>query len=139
MTVAVVFHATQAENFVQQWEFALSNFKANALYCYGGTPPRSNVLSKAQEITSAADLPEHPLVLLSPREAVNVPGETSLSDFTHPEDVTYWFGSDAAHLTGSPFTERQPDSRVFVPTDTTDNMYSFAAYLVTAWDRRCKG
>lgn len=140
MTVAVAFASMQAENFIQQWEFALSHFAADVLYCVGGEPPNSRLLGTAQQIVDASDVPtDLAIVLLAPPNGANIQGELALPDFAHPEHAVYWFGSDSRHIESELFDQRAPDHRVYIPTDTIDQMYSATAYAVTAWDRRCKG
>jgi hypothetical protein len=36
------------------------------------------------------------------------------------------------------FGGRVPDFLVYIPVDTQDELYSFAAYAIAAWDRRMK-
>ena len=140
MTVAVAFAAMQAENFAQQWEFVLSHFRVDALYSVGGPPPQSKCLCTAEEIADASEIPaELEIVLLAPPNGANLQGEIALSDFNHPENVVYWLGSDSRHIEAELFLTRPPDHKVYIPTDTIDQMYSSTAYAVTAWDRRCKG
>lgn len=137
--LGVVLAHTGHSGHVQQWEFALSNFQVDRLFMVGGNPPGSAVLAGATPIESSLDLPSVPLVLLAPSNGENIRGDQSLADFEHPADAVYWFGSDSQHIDEEVFYGRAPDHCVFIPTDTIDQMYSHAAWLVVAWDRRCKG
>lgn len=141
MTIGVAFHAMEAAEFEKAWEYALSHFQADVLYCVGGPPPASAVLSAATEIATSADLPAGgTLILLAPPNGLNIQGDESLLTFLHPllGNVVYWFGSDSRHLDAALFDQRAPDHKVYIPTDTTDQMFSAACWQVVAWDRRMK-
>ncbi len=138
--LAVAFAHTEVQNFLQQWEYVLCHFQADAIYCVGGPPPEGAVLSSAVQIVNSQDIPSAlSLVLLAPENGLNVQGDESLVDFVHPDDVVYWFGSDSRHIELELFEGRSPDHKVFVPVDTADQAYSFMVYGIVAWDRRCKG
>ena len=138
--VSVVIANTSTAHLLQKWEFALSHFEPDAVYVFGGDSlPESQALASATLIRDASDLPPGAsLVVLAPANGANVQGTESLEAFSHPADVVYWFGSDARHLDAELFDQRQPDSLVYIPTDTIDQMYSFTAWCVVAWDRRSK-
>lgn len=137
--VGVVLTDTSAETFLRQWEYALCNFAPDTIYIHGGAGHEGIVWDTAVVIAGPDELPvDHDLVLLAPENGLNLQGETSLADFVHPTNCVYWFGSDSAHIEAEVFDERAPDAKVFVPTDSSDQMYSWAAWVVTAWDRRCK-
>lgn len=138
--VSVVFTATAVANFQQQWEYVLSNFKPDVIYVHGTANLSGKVLAQAVKISGPEELPaDLPLVLLAPTSGLNIQGDEPLSTFKHPEDAIYWFGSDAHHIDSEIFSVREPDHKVYVETDTNDQMYSFATYAVVAWDRRVKG
>jgi hypothetical protein len=138
--IAVAFHFTEDENTIKQWEYVLSHFEADYLYCVGGQPPVSDVLSKAACIQSGDELPlDIPVILLAPINGLYVQGNVSLVDFDHPEDACYWFGSDFLHFDPELLGGRQPDHTVYVPVDTKDQMFSHVVWAVVAWDRRQKG
>jgi len=90
-------------------------------------------------INGPEDLPsDHSIVLLAPTNGTNVKGDVSLCDLVHPENAIYWFGSDSNHIEAEVFDLRQPDYKVYIPTDTIDQMYAAASWAVVSWDRRCK-
>lgn len=127
---------------IAQWEYALCNFRPDAIYVVGPEMPRSQFLERAgAELISDATAVsgEFEIVLLAPINGANLRGSVSLASFEHPAHALYWFGSDSRHIEACLFAGRAPDHSVFIPTDTRDQMYSFAAWCVTAWDRRSKG
>lgn len=140
MTVAVAFHQMEAADFEKAWEYALSHFQVDQLYCVGGPPPSgSSVLREAVEIAGSGDVPQDlTLVLLAPTNGLNMQGTESLATFVHPLNAVYWFGSDSRHLEAELFGARAPDHKVYVPVDTIDQMFSAAVWQVVAWDRRQK-
>ena len=142
MLCVALAYATQA-NFLQQWEYALSHFVPDAIYVHGAnsrTLAQNKVLGSAIYFEEANELPaDHSLILLAPQNGLNLQGDESLSDFSHPADAIYYFGSDSAHIPAEKFDTRQPDNKVYIPVDTNDQMYSFTAWCVVAWDRRQKG
>jgi len=140
--IAVAFSYTEAEGLLKQWEYVLSHFRVDALYCVGTTaPPRGFVLGAATCVQTGAELPQDmSLVLLAPLTGRIVQGTTSLVNFTHPENACYWFGDDDGNFDPDElYGGRQPDHIVYVPTDTADQMYSHVTWAVVAWDRQRKG
>jgi hypothetical protein len=135
--LAVAYQHTEVDSRARQWEYILSSFAPDALYCRGGRGT-GFVLSEAIAIGSASDLPEDPLVVFAPQEGRYVRGVISLVDFEHPVSATYYFGSDSTHMNPEEFGGRVPDFLVYIPVDTQDELYSFAAYAIAAWDRRMK-
>lgn len=124
----------------RQYDYVLSNFKADVLYVKTrrGFEPTSNIFKTAIRIDSVDDLPaDHPLVVFLPQNARYLTPTISLNDFVHPTDAIYMFGPNHENLsTGDDFSNRAPDSLVYIPTDTTDDMYSYNSYAVVMWDRR---
>ena len=140
--IYVCFAYTESANWQQQWEYVLSHFQVDGAYVHGvdGRPAMvGTVLSKAVPIASTSELPaDASLVLLSPTNALNVAGDQSLVDFAHPADAIYYVGSDSRHLQAEAFDGREPVHKVYVPTDSADQMYSFVALAVALYDRRIK-
>lgn len=131
------------ENHLQkQWDFVLSNFPPDALFVIGDDEdaPSTNVFSAqdATYIPSAEELPQAPLVVLAPEHGRYFVGEESLKDFPHPDHATYLFGADHIPLSSDHLGDREPDHLVFIPTASTDDMFSHVAYAVVAWDRSLK-
>lgn len=129
-----------AQGSQQQWDFILCNFKPDVIYVYGDPALiHSSVLSKAKALAGPEELPsDHEIVLLAPTNGEHLQGDVSLSNFVHPTNAVYWFGSDASHIQAETFLGRAPDHKVFIATDTNDQMYAAASWAVVAWDRRCK-
>lgn len=137
--IGIVVECTEVSNFQQQWEYALSHFQVDALYALGDLEMEGAVLANAILIEDVSELPQdHSLVVLAPQNGLNVQGDKNLTTFIHPLDVIYFFGSDSHHLEAEVFANRVPDHKVYVPTDTDDQMYSFAAWIAVAWDRHYK-
>jgi hypothetical protein len=140
MSVGVVFASTAVANFQQQWEYALCHFKPTHLFVYGDASVLTgSVLTTAVEIADPSELPDAPsLVLLAPINGTNIQGDQSLFSFDHPENAIYWFGSDCEHIEAEVFTNRAPDHKVYIETNTIDQMYSFTSYLIAMYDRKVK-
>lgn len=139
--LGVVLHAVTAEEALKQWEFVLCHFRPDVIYYVGAeaVPADSKVLRDAVCIQTADELPDPiELVLLAPTTGAMIQGEVSLRDFEHPEHVVYWVGSDNHHLDPQLFDEREPDAKVYIETDSRDQMHAHVAFAVTMWDRRLK-
>lgn len=140
MKVAVSFPT--AGQFHNQWDYVLSNFAPAEVWVIGNVgdapPYGAFALARSTWVPDATGLPDGPLVVLSPDTGRHIQGIESLAEFTHPDDAVYLFGSDNWNLSDDELGGRPADHLVFVDTDTNDEMYSFVAYAVTAWDRRMK-
>ena len=133
--VKVCLKYNQNQQFMNQWDYVLCNFKPEETYIIGYKEKAfiSNPLKQAKFINSYSELPNLPLVVMAPSHGRNVKGIIPLSKFEHPEDCIYIFGSDSEIM-----EEIYAHFKVFIETDTTDDMYSFVAYAVTMHDRRMK-
>jgi hypothetical protein len=100
---------------------------------FGIDPPH---IIGPDHLASAEELPDMPLVVMQPRTGVHVQGVESLSDFVHPDDAIYLFGPDEAKLPLAMLGSRVPEHRVYIPTVTDREMYSFVAFAIVMWDRR---
>lgn len=122
------------------YDYVLSNFAPDQIYvkCRRGHKPSSNVFKKATKIESVDELPgDLALVLFLPKTARYISSTVSLIDFAHPADAIYMFGPNHENLSlEEDFVNRLPDHIVYIPTDTTDDMYSYNTYAVVMWDRR---
>lgn len=122
-----------------QWAYVLQHFTPRTLYTFPGHGGQTTTpFQGAVEVASVAAIPSS-VVLFSPQNANAYPGETSVSLFIHPIDCCYLFGADndhqlAAHMNGATLA-----AKVYIPTDTTDHMWSWVAAAVAIFDRRCKG
>ena len=68
------------------------------------------------KITNADDLPTEPtLVILSSLQGEYIKGDISLTDYTHPGDVIYFFGDDHNHLTQEMIGIRTDYDKVYIP------------------------
>jgi len=122
---------------MNQWDYVLCNFKPEELYLIGYKEKAfiSNPLKQAKFINSYSELPDLQLVVMAPPHGRNFAGRIPLSEFEHPKDCIYIFGSDSEIMEDEFNRANYP---VYIETDTKDDMYSFVAYAVTAWDRRMK-
>lgn len=120
----------------QQWSYLLSHFAPRRLYVIGELDRRVRPFTEYLSVESAKEI-EPELVLLAPQSGRYVQGTQSLSDFVHPDDCCYLFGADNQFMT-TELLGREPDHAVYIPTSTTDTMYSFMAGAVTLWDRVMK-
>ena len=134
---SVAFKYNSNLTLMNQWDYVLSNFKPDKVYIVGDIDKAtlSNPLKQAVLIDNVNELPDKPLVILSPSHARKHKGIVPLDKFIHPENAIYYFGSDSEIMLNEFKVESIP---VFIPTDTTDDMYSFVAYSVVNWDRRMK-
>jgi len=136
--VIVVCQETCCVNRLTQWEFALCNFRPDSAHVLGDDDSQWSPHAQVTKIGNISELPnDHAFVVLAPANGTNIAGDESLVDFTHPTDVIYFFGSDAQHVEQGDL-DRVIDHKVYVPNDSNDQMFSFTAYVVTAWDRRMK-
>ena len=123
-----------------QWDYILSSFPPDRLIVFGNPDdaPSTNVFSRleatyAESLNGQGDT----LVVMAPDNGQYVQGDESLVDFVHPEDAIYYFGGDKSHL-GLKQIGRPPDHRVFIPTASKDDLFSWQAYAMVAWDRMMK-
>lgn len=119
-----------------QWDYVLSNIKVDKIYMGGSYQGTNNVLRDAPHITTFDDLPNDPIVLLSPESSQNFKPNISILEFEHPESAIYVFGPNNEHLTDEDVGNRKIDYIVNIPTDTKDEMFNYSAYLITMWNRR---
>jgi hypothetical protein len=123
---------------LKEWDFVLSHFPPSYVYLYGAGEEKIeayHLIKDATRITTAADLPEVPLVVLSPPAARFLPGQIRLRDFKHPEDCVYLFGPDHDNLNEDHLGGREPASLVYIQTDTHYEMYAHTAAALTLYSR----
>ena len=126
--------ASPGSTWEQQWSYLLSHFEPRDLYVIGEVDPRVRPFKGYIQIQTAEELPGI-LVLMAPIFGHVIRGEESLRTFQHPDECCYMFGADNAHLTEDHLGSRIPDHKVYIPTDTRDQMYSFMAGAITLYDR----
>ncbi len=122
-----------------QWDYILSSFPPEELVVVGdeADAPKSNVFGKlrATYVDSLAN--ESRTLILLAAENGRIAGDENLADFVHPENAMYLFGNDVAWVTLDQIG-REPDHKVYIPTATRDDLFSWQAYAITAWDRVMK-
>jgi hypothetical protein len=120
-----------------QWDAVVAHFGPRNVYLLGEPQPiKSKPLRLANVTFVTADSIPGTQVLMTPKNARFVPGETSILDFEHPDDCTYYFGPDWEHLRLGGMN--RPDFRVYIPLDDDTEMWSFMAAVLTLWDRRLR-
>lgn len=139
--ISVCFRYNSNQTFMNQWDYVVCNFKPDRIFVYHDEdtePFISNPLKEATFIKSISELPnDSTLVIFNPENGRTIQGEQSLFDYVHPENAIYYYGSDSETMQIEDFEGKEYD-KVFIPTDTVDNMYSFVAYATTMHDRRLK-
>lgn len=123
------------------WAYTLLHWQPDEVYALGVMQPDLFSLRpfrSVRSIASASELPPGSLVVLAPLNGREVIGETSLADFSHPDDATYLFGPDDGWLDLDDLGGREPDARVFIPTDSDDQLHAHVAAAVTLYDRAVK-
>lgn len=142
MTVGVCFQSEHRGWMQDQWSWVFSNFGITEIWerdadhdGYRGKD--GSIYQPTIKIDTAAELPERPIVLLTPKEGRFFNGNTSLKDFDHPEDAIYFFGGSHGVLSEEDFGGREPHSLVFIPFVKFES-YSHSAAYVTLWDRYSK-
>ena len=113
-----------------QWSFVLSHWKPDKIYLVGDGPGELKGADCIDTVPSWDNT-----VLLAPPNGYYFKGQTSLSDFEHPEDCLYIFGSNHHHLSTDYLGDAQITDSVYIPTDGHAEMYSFVAAAVVFYDR----
>ena len=123
-----------------QFDYVLCNFKPDKLFIReaAGFSASSNVMKAAEKIQTASELPDDvPLIFFAPIHSEHWKPDVSLLDFEHPENATYMFGPNNRNTTlEDDFGGRKPDKIVYIPTDTTDDMYNWVSIAIALWDRK---
>jgi len=143
MPLAIALPLPNNGSYQTQWDYLLSSFEPDELYVIGDEEeaPSTNVFShlEATYITTLGDLPGDPtVVLLASLDGRYIQGDESLVDFTHPDDAIYFFGHDTRWVSDEVYGGRTPDHFVYIPTDSTDDLWSWMAAGIVLWDRMMK-
>jgi hypothetical protein len=121
-----------------QWSYVFSNFGVEDLWEMGDDSNKDlNIYQPTIKISSAAELPDRPLVVLAPQESKYIVGEESLKDFVHPDDAIYMFGGSHCSMTGVDLGGRVADHYVYIPL-VKNECFSHSAAYITLWDRELK-
>lgn len=130
--------STSGANWEKQWSYLLSHFAPRDIYVIGEELERKvKPFTNYIHIETAEAVPND-LVLLAPQSGRYVQGDVSLVDFQHPQDCTYMFGADHVNMSEDYLGNRVAEHCVYIPTDTSDQMYSFMAGAITLYDRLIK-
>ena len=128
---------TPGQHWEQQWSYLLSHFKPRDVYTIGALDRKVKPFDNYVQVENANEVPGT-LVLLAPVLGRYVQGEVAIQDFQHPEDCCYMFGGDNSTMSDDFLAGRDPEHKVFIPTDSRDDMYSFMAGAITLYDRLIK-
>lgn len=118
----------ETEEIRTHWDHSRANFPSDEFFVIG-----EGFLGSAAELPS-----DRVLVVIQPEFAANFQGTIKLGDFAHPKDAIYLFGPDKNIMSRAFLGRREPDYRVYIPTGTRRDMFSYVAYAVVAWDRMMK-
>lgn len=143
MAVVIVLPLPGNAQRQNQWDWVLCHFCPDVLYVIGDVDdaPSTNIMAdlNAIYIGGLSEITEdYPLVVAAQADGRWVQGDTNLRDFVHPEDAIYYFGHDTHWVAEEMFDGRPVASRVYVPTDTQYDMWSYVAFATFMWDRRSK-
>lgn len=122
LRVCIYLEDSNSEN---QWSYLLSHFQSDEIYLQGDYSTTDKIFKNVKR-----GIPDTDLILMAPKNGRYIQGEISLGDFKHPIDATYVFGSDKSYMCDMEGT------KVYIPTDTKHDMYSWVAGAITLWDRR---
>lgn len=142
--LAVCLSAPSNSHDINHWSFVLAHFKADQVYLLGGLerPEFKKYIGirDSVEIQTADELPDLPLVVFAPPSGRVHKGEVALRDFDHSqyEDAIYLFGPDHKILDEDLMGTREPTVKVFIETDSNDEMYSHVAAAIALCDRKMK-
>lgn len=74
-----------------------------------------------------------PVVLVQPTDGEHVQGDTSLVDFTHPDECVYLFGASNGHVPPGEYA-----AKVYIPHQKSWTMFAPQAVAVVLYDRYVK-
>ena len=135
--------AQRDHDWLNQWSYVLTSFPAVNIFCID----QGNVISLrnyrpldlATRILTVDELPNSkPLIAFQPENARFFPGTENILSFVHPSECIYIFGNDHTHLSADELGTRIPDSIVYIPTATNDELFSFVAGGIALYDRIAK-
>jgi len=125
-----------------QWNYIFNNWSIDKIYFIGeNIYPESNewalhfaVRNKTLEFISSYSKILEPLIVVSPKEAKYLPGETSLSTYTHPNDCCYCFGNNDGFLQID--TDTTIQNKIYI--DTVGELFSWTSAGIVLYDRVTK-
>ena len=136
----ICLHGYTDPQTLDHWSYVLSHWQPDEIYVLGGNLELdTKAFDNAKRILSADELPKGcALCIFSPQDARYFKGDESLTEFEHPKDAIYMFGSNKKNLSEDEMGYRLPDRSVYIPTDTHHEMYDFVAAAVVLYDRQVK-
>ena len=137
--IDVCFHYEEPNDARNQWNVALSHNPVRNAYvrnCASPTFSLDRSGANLVKVRDGDDLPDLPLVLISPPTSPEFPGKISLFEFEHPEECIYFVGSNRTMLDKKQMGQtRKPDHSVFIPTENIYTMYAWTALAITLYHR----
>lgn len=121
------------------WAATLAGFPVDEVYFVGEVPDEAAKLKPFKSAKVVADAKGIPgdLVVFSPLRSEKFPGRTPLGGMTHPEDATYFFGSDNGRVT-SETIGLEPTQVVGIECKGFDHLFAHVAAAVVLHDRLVK-
>lgn len=98
-------------------------------------PTTEKITDGIQVIQAVDQLPNIPLIILSPQQARYIPGTQNLAHFNHPQEAIYYFGSDNDHLRPEAIAKREYQT-VYIPI--AEQLWSPQAAGIVVYDRFAK-
>ncbi len=136
--IDVSFHLEEQNDGYNQWNVALSHIPVRTAYIRNHSPvfKINRSRTNAIKIRDADDIPlELPLVLVSPYNSSEFPGEINLFEFKHPEECVYFFGSNRMDMNKQQLGNRKPNYSIWIPTSEDYTMYAWTAMTLTLYHR----
>lgn len=97
-----------------------------------GRPDDAETNYKPTSINNYSELPKENLIIVQHKNAKYIQGKIPLTEFKHPEDGIYVFGSDSANLYPEMF-ENHSYETLYIPPSNIE-MYSFQAGAIVMYD-----
>jgi len=121
------------------WAATLAGFPVDEVYLVGEAPAEAEKLKPFRGAKVVADAKGIPgdLIVFSPLRGEKLPGLVPLGAMTHPENATYFFGSDNRHLT-SETVGTDPKKLVGIECEGFDHLFAHVAAAIVLHDRLVK-
>jgi hypothetical protein len=144
MLAACVYY-TEDEFFQNQWDYVLLNFGIEKVYVYVGDIEHFDISNDRwlkyhrptknigfTLINSYSEIVED-RVFLNSLNSETMPGIINIENYKHPENACYIFGSDSGM-----FYSDLAGERVYIPSCSDLDMYSWVAAATVFYDRKLK-
>ena len=115
-----------------QWILLARNHPEITLYERGKPDDLGNESFNTVGVNSVDELPDVPLILLTPQNSKYLPGDVNIVDFTHPTDCIYMFGNDREATYPEEFGSREY-TKVYISTMV--DYWSPQTATIVLWER----